>query len=238
MATAVYYQWDALGRPLTPARAVYELVMQCRTAWPLVKNFSWFADETHYQAAYPQDHTPYSMTGWPAVSPRWYVFATDLVHQPEKGFDVFALWPSVLADARAGRIPHLKYLIHKAKLYDVRYGWREQASAGHDHHIHFSFDTNGKDQGLGTWKIKEGIGVACLDELNPTYQTLIWRKDSDMTFSPVVRSGPTKGEANGTVVALQEILKILRAGAGPGGLTADQVRAIVRDELNKTKLSS
>lgn len=126
--------------------------MRLKQAYPhLAARFSWYADEAHYTADYPQDHTPFSMTGWPYVSPYPYVFATDVMDGD--GVDCAKLFAYWLAEAKAGRMPWLKYLIWQAKLYDVRNGWRPQDSSGHMEHIHLSVRTDYRDASLGEWSL-------------------------------------------------------------------------------------
>jgi hypothetical protein len=157
VAVALYYQWDSLGRPLEPARPIRDIVERMKVAYPrAASTFSWYANESHYTAEPPQDHTPFSATGWPQVSPQWWVFATDIMHRPDLGVDCNVLFNYWIAEARAGRMPWLKYMIWQAKLYDVRNGWRPQANSGHFDHIHLSVRTDFKDRGLGSWSIVPG----------------------------------------------------------------------------------
>lgn len=156
MAVAAYYSWVKLGKPLVPATPIRELVEKLRVAFPraaAVNLFSWYANDAHYQNDYPQDHTPFSVTGWPAESPQWWVFATDIMHRPDLGVDCDKLFPYWLAEAKAGRMPWLKYMIYKRTVYDVRYGWRPQPSSGHDKHIHLSARTDHQRTHLGDWSV-------------------------------------------------------------------------------------
>jgi hypothetical protein len=163
MAYAVYYEWEALGRPLEPARPIRDVVERMKAAFPqAAKTFSWYANEAHYQAEPPQDHTPFSVTGWPTTSPQWWVFATDIMHRPDLGVDCYALFNYWISEARAGRMPWLKYIIWQAKLYDVRNGWKSQANSGHFDHIHLSTRTDFRDVGLGSWSLLPGGPMAMI----------------------------------------------------------------------------
>jgi hypothetical protein len=154
MASQGYYDWVAAGRPLEPCQPVRDLVARLKVAYPAQANeFSWYADETHYTAEPPQDHTPYSATGWPWPSPRWVVFATDVMHRPLIGADCNVLFPYWLAEAKAGRMPWLKYMIWQAKRYDVRNNWVPVAAVGHFDHIHLSVRTDHQDTRLGAWSV-------------------------------------------------------------------------------------
>lgn len=154
MAYAIYYQWDSLGRPLEPARPIRDIVERIKAAYPkAASTFSWYANEAHYQAEPPQDHTPFSATGWPKPSPEWWVFATDIMHRVDLGVDCNVLFGYWIGEARAGRMPWLKYMIWQAKLYDVRNGWRAQSNSGHFDHIHLSARTDFQHYSLGSWSI-------------------------------------------------------------------------------------
>lgn len=152
MAAAAFYAWDRLGRPAEPARPIREFVERMRLAYP-GNVFSWYANEEHYQAEPPQDHTPFSATGWPLPSPRWVVFATDVMHKPNQGVDCGVLFTYWLAEAKAGRMPWLKYLIWQAKVYDVRNDWKPQANTGHYDHIHLSARTDYQFASLDSWSV-------------------------------------------------------------------------------------
>lgn len=157
MAVAAYYQWDSLGRPLEPAQPIRDVVERMKVAYPsAASTFSWYANEAHYTANPPQDHTPFSATGWPNASPEWWVFATDIMHNPQLGVDCNVLFQYWITEARAGRMPWLKYIIWQAKLYDVRNQWRPQSNSGHFDHIHMSARTDFQHTGLGSWSLTPG----------------------------------------------------------------------------------
>jgi hypothetical protein len=177
MASTAYYEWVAAGRPLSPALPVRETVEQLQAAFPAAaakSQFSWYADEAHYQAIPPQDHTPFSATGWPLSSPRWIVFATDVMHRPDLGVNCYALFNYWITEARAGRMPWMKYFIWQAKIYDVRNGWNAQTGSDHYDHVHLSMRTDWVNKGLGSWSITP-------------------RRGDDMIFA--ISDGPRKGAA-------------------------------------------
>lgn len=137
-----------------------------REAYPLAADtFSWYADDSHYEAQPPLDHTPFSATGWPLPSPHWVVFATDIMHNTELGVDCFALFDYWIVEARTGRMPWLKYLIWQGKIYDVRNGFAEQESSEHFDHIHISVRTDYENVSLGAWSITPGGDVAAAENV-------------------------------------------------------------------------
>ncbi len=149
MATPQFHEWDNLGRPVTPSQTIREMVQRLRAAYPQAE-FGWHADDAHYQADRPKDHTPYSKTEWPIPCPRYVVFATDVMPHPSYSLDdLHAYW---LAEARAGRTPWRKYIIYRDKQYSVRSGWEERDFDGDYHnHIHLSDRTDYEFESLGSW---------------------------------------------------------------------------------------
>lgn len=76
MASQGYRDWIAAGRPyalIRPARALQAtLIGHGLTVWD-------FPDENHQKADKPEDHTPYSVTGWPGVNARWKARGLDIM---------------------------------------------------------------------------------------------------------------------------------------------------------------
>lgn len=194
MPTAVYYTWDSLGRPLTPAQPVREIVAALKAHYPDA-TFSWYADEAHYAANFPEDHTPYSYTGWPEPCPQWWVCATDVMHRPDLGVDCQAIFDHWITAARAGETPWLKYLIWQARIYDVRYDWEPRGNSGHFDHIHASTRTDHLNTGLGSWNPIPGITTGDGDMLylvNAPNDFALWLSNG------IIRRGvSTQAEAQG-----------------------------------------
>lgn len=173
MPVLAYNRWLALGKPLEPAQPIRDVVDRMKVAYPkgdAADMFSWYANDAHYTAVPAEDHTPFSQTGWPLPSPQWWVFATDIGHRPDLGVDCNVLFAYWLSEAKAGRMPWLKYLIWQAKLYDVRNAWHPQANSDHFDHIHISARTDFKDIGLGSWSITPTVGGV---EMGMFYATCI-----------------------------------------------------------------
>lgn len=185
-ASNSYYEWVAAGKPLTPALPIREIVDKLKAAFPkgAARNlFSWYANDAHYQAIPPQDHTPFSATGWPVTSPRWWVNATDIMHRPDLGVDCNVLFPYWLAEAKAGRTPWVKYYIWQSKLYDVRNNWVPTANSDHFDHIHLSTRTDYLLNTTGSWSIVPGGDDPMLIRINETGAiwtvdaARVWRRD-------------------------------------------------------------
>lgn len=225
MAVAQYNVWVKAGRPLTPAKPIAEIVARLKVAFPHGGPFSWFANESHYTAVPPGDHTPYSADGWKLKpSPYPIVFATDVMHQPTMGVDCFKLFDYWLAEAKAGRMPWLKYLIWQGHIYDARYNWAQQVSDDHFDHIHISTRTDYQNATLGEWSLVPGGAMADnvdYDQYDRDRVTATW----------------------GAIQAMQkQIADLITAVAKltipqPLPVDLEAVRTIVRDELDKTHLS-
>lgn len=216
MAAKEYSQWNALGRPVTPAQPIRELVAKYKTAFPKGKFFGWGANEEHYTANPPQDHTPFSYDGWPLVSPHWFVFATDIMVSDVGQSTMQAIVDYMLREARAGRLPWLKYIIWQAKIYDVRHGWVAQLSSGHYDHAHFSVRTDAQFTSLGDWSIlppppappqEEDMELAGMDKASNEnaehyLQSIIGMDDTAKNISNV---------AHGDLVVPNEFVRTVRA---------------------------
>lgn len=76
MASQGYRDWIAAGRPYTlvrPARAIVAALQGYGlTVWH-------YPNEEHQKANTPEDHTPYSVTGYPGTNARWYARGVDVM---------------------------------------------------------------------------------------------------------------------------------------------------------------
>jgi hypothetical protein len=250
MAVAMYYTWVQQGKPLEPAKPVREIVERMKAAFPGAGPFSWFANDAHYQSNTPGDHTPFSRDGY-AIKPSPYpiIFATDIMHQPQQGVDCFKLFPYWLAEAKAGRMPWLKYLIWQAKIYDVRHAWVAQANSDHFDHIHISTRTDYQNASLGTWSLLPGgedmtlppdYGLDRAQTSNSEHylQSLVNMTPNATGISNTVQTDIVI--ANKLVSTLQNIQAMVTALSKPVPLPVDleAVRAIVREEIDKSHLAS
>lgn len=170
MAVPAYSRWLHAGKPLQAARPVRDIVDRLDIAFRRaadVRLFSWYANDAHYEAVPAEDHTPYSQTGWPVPSPQWWVFAVDVMHRPDLGVDCNVLFAYWISEARAGRMPWLKYLNWQGRQYRAKgYGGETVAfrtawlNSGHFDHIHISVRTDFRDTGLGSWSLTPGAPAA------------------------------------------------------------------------------
>lgn len=154
--TAAYDRWVAAGKPLQPCRPIREFVGLLEQAFPVAASahlFSWFTNDAHLLADPPEDHTPFSATGWPTATPFGIVTATDVMHRVDLGVDCAQLVPYWLAECKAGRMRWVKYINWQGKRYDVRNGWAGVPTVGHFDHAHLSARTDNLDTTLAGWSI-------------------------------------------------------------------------------------
>jgi hypothetical protein len=76
MASQAYYDWKAAGEPYTRARPTLEFLQMLRGHGYTVYDYP---DIDHLTAEPPEDHTPFSATGWPIASKRWVGHAVDVM---------------------------------------------------------------------------------------------------------------------------------------------------------------
>lgn len=130
MATSEYNAWNAKGRPYTVALPIKQFVDQARAAG--IGILGVIGNESHLKANTPEDHTPFSHTAWPRALPGYVVTACDIADGP---------WSDrILATAKDGRLPQVKYLNFRGHHYNVKRGWQQESSG--DQHLHISVRTD------------------------------------------------------------------------------------------------
>jgi peptidoglycan hydrolase-like protein with peptidoglycan-binding domain len=98
-------EWRAAGKPVNIAQPIVELASTLRRRGYTVGTIG---NDAHLQASVPEDHTPFSATGWPVPSPRWWVHACDIM--PDGPVDLGRLAAQLVADRDAGQAPWIKYV--------------------------------------------------------------------------------------------------------------------------------
>lgn len=151
MATTAYNRWVADGRPFrlaTPV-AMYRNAFYA-AGWPN-GSIGTIGDEAHLQAATPQDHTPFSTTGWPVAHPYPYITAIDVLHGVSRETMLDSIVSYWLSQARMGKTPWVKYIIYKGHSWSVRDGWVQHSAEGHYDHVHVSMRTDYVSASIGDW---------------------------------------------------------------------------------------
>lgn len=153
MATQAYRNWVAAGRPFTLAVPVRQYRDAFRAAgWP-ANSLGTIGNEAHLQADTPQDHTPFSTTGWPGAHPYPYILAFDVSHGVSRETELDSIVAYWLSQARAGATPWVKYIIYKGHSWSVRSGWEQRNADNHYDHAHVSFRTDYVTTPVGVWPI-------------------------------------------------------------------------------------
>jgi hypothetical protein len=153
MATAAYKAWVKAGRPWHVANVVNDYRQQLHAAGWEFAELGTIGDEAHLQAETPQDHTPFSATGWPGAHPYPAVLALDVMKGQRPDATLDAIVRRWLSEARADRTPWVKYINWQGQRYDVRNAWAPRPTAGHFDHAHLSFSTDWADRSVGGWQV-------------------------------------------------------------------------------------
>lgn len=107
--SSAYQEWVNAGQPWNTAQPVADLATTLRSHGYTVYVLG---DTSHLTARTPEDHTPFSATGWPNASPRWWVHACDIMPPPAgSGLPTLTqLAGQIVGDRQGGAAPWLKYL--------------------------------------------------------------------------------------------------------------------------------
>lgn len=205
MANRFYAPWVADGKPFRACTPVAEVIAKFKAARPAAAKagcFGSIGNLAHLTADIPKDHTPYSQTGWPLPSPYGVGFAVDIMHRPDLGVDCNAIFAHWLAEAKAGRLPWLKYLIWQGKSYSVRNNWEPRDADGHFDHIHASTRTDHVGTHIGDFD-PLGEDMAFKDDAD--FRAMMYRLDAVFGNKPkaeyTLPNGTKRSEANGLYVA-------------------------------------
>lgn len=76
MASQGYYDWLAAGKPYTLIRPCAAVQRNLKTHGLTVWDYP---DESHLKANTPEDHTPFSVTGFPGTNKRWKARGLDIM---------------------------------------------------------------------------------------------------------------------------------------------------------------
>ncbi|CAM3433951.1 hypothetical protein [Stackebrandtia soli] len=132
MATSAYRAWVRAGRPWKKAGPIADLEKYAQRHGIAV--LGTLGNTAHLTASFPEDHTPFSYTAWPKRLSGYVVTAIDLANSRGLG-------AAILRDARAGRLPWLKYLNTNGRHYNHSDRFRSSRPSN-DHHVHVSIRTD------------------------------------------------------------------------------------------------
>jgi hypothetical protein len=174
MASAAYFEWLNAGKPYTLMRPAKQLQATQRARGFTVYDYP---NTAHLQANTPEDHTPFSATGYPTTSPRWWAHAIDIM---PKGSSTAAkqemddLARKIIADRDAGisLVQWIKYMNWTDKFGTTRQenwksGTRKTYSSSDSGHIHISgftgYETSTIGDGYDPQATATGGGVPDMD---------------------------------------------------------------------------
>lgn len=139
MSSAAYAEWVKAGEPYEPCRPVREFVDLLRSKGYTVYHRG---DTPHMEAVPPEDHTPFSATGWPIASKRWIGHALDIM--PDGPIDLTTLAMRIIADkvANVNGTQWIKYINWTDSHGETwHYAWKPgltKTSSNDKGHIHIS----------------------------------------------------------------------------------------------------
>lgn len=233
MASQGYRDWVAAGKPFT-------LAAPQRRLRDILRGYGYtvydIGNRAHQLATPPEDHMPYSETGWPRTSPRWYGFALDIM-PPGKGSGLPSL-PQLLGqiyrDKMAGHpgLAWLKYMnweptgpsgpcYHDS--WQPGHERRASGDRGHGHlsgrSDHYLTDTTGGYDPVARFRGEDG-------DMNPYIQHVMnYRLEAVISLRPVVN-----------VTASNFGGKSYPAFSEPNVLAAT-LKAQANSEIDETKLA-
>lgn len=230
MTTQAYWDWDRAGRPWRLAQPIKELYALAGAAGVPRLGTLGSDDASHLKNDFPEDHTPFSRTAWPDPLPGYVVCACDLGDGP---------WSDrLLADARAGRAPWVKYLNFRGMQFSRKTGWVQRSSS--DRHLHVSGMSNHTYTTLNGYN--PFTGQQAEEDVNADQDRQLrsaeFRLHHFFQLDPTVEGDPFGGTYDMKVVTrmLQLFddvadLKEAVAGLQAGGITEDMLERVVRKVL-------
>jgi hypothetical protein len=161
MATQDYYDWVNDGRHWTAAKPINALSDKLRTQGYVVYVIG---NDSHLKANTPEDHTPFSHTGWPRVSPKGRVLALDVMPKNNDMHDLANLARALIAakdagDPHAAFIKYINWTDESGNCYHVSWEPTKVTRSSSDKgHIHLSIRTDYVDSNCATdWNPQDGV---------------------------------------------------------------------------------
>lgn len=182
MATAAYHRWVAKGRPwrlATPIQNIRDWAGRNG-----VRVLGTIGNTAHLTSSTPQDHTPFSASAWPIPLKGYVVCAIDLG-------DKAGLSGRILAAARAGAYPWLKYANLNGWHYEHDDGFREGYRSADDH-IHLSIRSDWIDR---TITFDPQGDIVANEKTLTEISNAVWNKDG------VIKAPSTWGNKENTHLA-------------------------------------
>ena len=143
-----YSEWVAGGQKWSPALPIAEIATALAKIPGSAGTIGTIGNQAHLTANPPEDHCPYSHTGWPIKSPYPYVHAVD--YSGPHWETIRDYW---ISEARAGRF-------HAAKYINTGTGWEYSHTDGFKSpvrnsdtgHVHLSIRSDFTHTSIGGWR--------------------------------------------------------------------------------------
>lgn len=250
MPNPAHDRWLRAGEPFTLARPLAALRACLRGHGYTVYDLG---DSAHLLRDPPEDHTPYSATGWPLPSPFGWGFAVDIMPPPAaRGLPTLAqLGAQLFADRQAGHpaVGWLKYINWEpgdGKCWHDRWQPSYVRTTSTDRgHIHLSGRTDYQlsDVADGYDPVARLKGAAMAELTAAQARALdILTRFTDPRIEALakgydkIRFGGDAGDDVWLVKAVKELLARPAVVAGP--VDEATIRRIVREEIDKTRLGT
>lgn len=138
MTSTQHRNWINNGKPFTLARPLATLRDRLRRYGYTVYDIG---NNNHLDHQPPEDHTPYSATGWPIPTPYGWGTAIDIMPDGNVPFSLQALGAQIFADVQAGRAGFVKYMnwgptSNRSAVQDYwqpNHGRKNSSDTGHTH---------------------------------------------------------------------------------------------------------
>ncbi|UWZ37472.1 hypothetical protein Drose_04105 [Dactylosporangium roseum] len=249
MASQGYRDWLKAGKPYSLIRPAKALQKKLRAYGLTVYDYP---NDAHLTASTPEDHTPFSVTGWPGPNARWKARALDVMPRSEsyahrkENADIAR---QIIRDRNAGvpGVMWIKYLNWTDENGTCR---QERWTPGHatrsstdNGHIHISGRSDVDDDARADDYDPIARAAAVLareddDMIDPQqFDDMQWRMDALFNDQPQIRGGRytpdkapelSRNRLHEHLVAIDERLAALAAGGAP---SQEQVTAAVREVL-------
>lgn len=236
MPSADFFRWQRAGEPYTDARPVATLARTLRGHGYTVYTRG---NDDHMEAVPPEDHTPFSQTGWPVESPEWYGHADDIMPQGiPTGCPTLAQLGDQLFNDKTANVPGARLIKYmnwepngpgRACYHDAWEPTHKRTMSTDRGHIHVSFrsDATHSDEMAGydpvqRWKDKN-MAITSDDARK------VWRTDGSVDNDWPAEYGGGGDTIQGTT-AIQRVGMAARKGIDVGKANGLAIAAL-RDEL-------
>lgn len=184
MSSAGYQQWIGAGRPYSVAQPIADLAGTLRRQGYTVYTIG---DNSHLTASTPEDHCPFSYTGWPASSPRWWIHACDIMPPPGgSGLPPLAQLGQQLVNDKQNGVPGASWLKYLNWTHPDGRCVHESWEPGHNvtsssdtGHIHISARSDSTHSGVASGydpvaRFRQGGGVVTPPVPHPGTSAPAW----------------------------------------------------------------